>query len=112
MKKKRVHHYFTLLLLLSFVFVQLPFSAFHHHETIECSVINKERHNDPVDAHFHNQVHDDCFVCAGCMFKDLALTSDQALNSSAEVFFLYSSSDSFLCAIFTGHTDSRAPPVA
>ena len=113
--KRKADRIFSLIVLIGFLYVQVPFAIFHHHDHKPVCELNDHSNTaKPFDAtkkHFHENTHAACFLCSAQLVKEYAV-KDQALSFSVSfVSTPYAHSQPQLSTSFHCSYPARAPPV-
>ena len=106
---------FTLFLLITFLYVQVPFAIFHHHDHKPvCELNDHSNTGKPFDAtkkHFHENTHAACFLCSAQLVKEYAVKGQTLSFAVSYVSTPYAHSQLQLSTSFHCSYPARAPPV-
>src|ERR1051326_3612937 len=92
--KKFTHKLFSFFMLIGFLYVQVPFTIFHHHdhkpvcELSDNSVAHTQADRSQKHFHENNTVH--CFLCSAQLMKEYSVKDFSFSFSVAEVCTHYS----------------------
>ena len=105
----------SLFLLVSFVYVQVPFAVFHHHDHKPvCELNDHSNASKPLDQtkkHFHENTHAACFLCSAQLVKEYDVKGHTFSFSVSFVSTSYKHSQPQLSPSFHCSYPARAPPV-
>lgn len=114
--KNTLHRSFAMIMLIGFLYVQVPFAAFHHHDHEPVCELND--HTDGHEAtgetqkHFHEtEEHSACFMCSAQLIKEYQVKDHTFSFAITFVTTPFSHSDQQLSSSFHCSTSARAPPV-
>ena len=102
-------------MLISFLYVQVPFALFHHHDHKPVCELsdNLQTHKsaDSSKKHFHETTNTNCFLCSAHLLKEYSIKDFSFSFTTAIVTTVYSFCSSQFLSSELLSNNSRGPPV-
>jgi len=112
--KNILNRFLILFLFVGFLYVQVPFAVFHHHESKSlCELNDHSNAQSPFDnskKHFHEHLNDACFLCSAHLLKEYQVKDHILSFSTTFIITPYVQTDPQLSSSFFSSSSARAPP--